>query len=474
MKRALHIVITICLLLSALTTVSFANSSTYILREPGMSMEISNDFVVFTRDMDANDPILAEHGLTKDYIETFMLAGDIYLNAWDSDISHEIIVTMTESTLDDYHLLSDTMLTSLFTSFPEELATSGITLLDANLYQHKQAKFYKMYFSKPNDGATSYGLQYHTVYDGKAIYITMHSYNSDIDENDETVLKRIVDDIHFTAPPRKVKTMLPTQSFVYEDPTSGITFTVPKEWIQEPMGEDQDTFDVEFSSNLEKGLSIHFSCDDFWSLLSENEKKQVTRSEIDNSLFSKEEIAELFGCPVQNVSTVVFCGRQYYQASFSDSFSEYGFTSSINHTYLLRVENGYIYKFLFSGDTDHPLYSDFKDLMNSISYPEIEKSTPKPQSTNNQNDAHFWVVKYLISLVVTICIYSVPMLIYRYAIEKKPVEKKKAKRITVIYGIVAFICVTIYVFFTSGSFITIGATLFWSGINYRILTGRKS
>jgi len=101
MKRVLYLVVTMCLLLCSLSITSFAKNQTYVLDELGMSMAIPDEFVVFTRDIDDNDPNLTEYGLTKDYMETLMLNGNIYLNAWDSTVNHEIVVTMIDSQFED-------------------------------------------------------------------------------------------------------------------------------------------------------------------------------------------------------------------------------------------------------------------------------------------------------------------------------------------------------------------------------------
>jgi len=474
MKRVLYLVVTMCLLLCSLSITSFAKNQTYVLDELGMSMAIPDEFVVFTRDIDDNDPNLTEYGLTKDYMETLMLNGNIYLNAWDSTVNHEIVVTMIDSQFEDYNLFSDTMLTTMTSSFAEEYKAIGITVLDTDIYQHEQAKFYKVYISQPNNGVNVYGLQYHTVYDGKAINITMHSYNGVIDENDEAILKRIVDDTHFTAPPQKAELPAPTTAFLYEDPTSGIKFTVPENWVQQEMNEEREYLDAKFASNKDEGLLILFSCEDVWSALPASEKSQLTRTEIDNSMLTVADVAEMCECSEKNVSVVSFGGKEYFQACFSAPYSEFGFTLSVLRTCLIRVENGHMYMFQFSGDSNHALYSDFEQLMNSISYPKTEVSTSQENSPAEQDGFHFSIGDFLLSIIITIVIYSLPVYIYRFAIVKEPIEKKKAKRITIIYGIVAAVVMSIILFITNGNVINGSAIVIWSWVNYRTLTGGKS
>ena len=86
--------------------------------------------------------------------------------------------------------------------------------------------------------------------------------------------------------------------------------------------------------------------------------------------------------------------------------------------------------------------------------------------------SQFSIVDAFFSILITVAVYSVPIIIYRYGIVKQPIEKKLAKRITIIYAIVAFIVMIVLLFFFNGKR-SAGAILFWSWINYKILTSGK-
>lgn len=78
------------------------------------------------------------------------------------------------------------------------------------------------------------------------------------------------------------------------------------------------------------------------------------------------------------------------------------------------------------------------------------------------------------SLLITIIIYSLPIFIYRYSIKKAPVDRKKARKITIIYAIVSFFImvaiVTILYALIGYDGFTGGGILLWSFVNYKILT----
>lgn len=81
----------------------------------------------------------------------------------------------------------------------------------------------------------------------------------------------------------------------------------------------------------------------------------------------------------------------------------------------------------------------------------------------------------LIDLLLTVSLYSLPIIIYRYAVRKAPVELKLANRITIIYGVCVFILMTVLISWaTDGEEHAGAAIIIWSEINHRILCGRWS
>lgn len=82
------------------------------------------------------------------------------------------------------------------------------------------------------------------------------------------------------------------------------------------------------------------------------------------------------------------------------------------------------------------------------------------------------VTTFLIDLVLTILIYTVPILIYRYAIVRAPLPKKKAKLITFLYAFIMFFASVFVSVWLAGSTVSVGGgVIVWSWVNYRILIG---
>jgi len=74
-----------------------------------------------------------------------------------------------------------------------------------------------------------------------------------------------------------------------------------------------------------------------------------------------------------------------------------------------------------------------------------------------------------ISLIIVLLVYTAPVLIYRFAINKKPLPKKKAVIIALIYGVIGTALAALLYYFLNGSPVAGFGLLFWGYINYSIL-----
>ena len=335
--RVLLLLVVFCLLLAASAN---AAEQVYVLEELGMSIKLPSDMVVFTRDLDENDPTLAAYGLTKSEMQQLMTDGDMYLDALFKDDGYEITVTMVDSPLRDYNLYSNTELETLRPLWESELENAGIILESLELYQHEQAKFCVFQISQPTEILTAYGLRYHTVYADKAIGITLQSYDEEADPDKKAVFKEIIDGIAFHTEPQKKNEITPADAFVYVDPLSGMEFTLPENWVEENLSKDREFLSAKFISNEEEGLCILFGSEDMWSSLSENDKKGLSRKDLNNTLLTKSDYAEMCGCSASDVEMVSFAGKEYFCAEASSTEDVYGLTITATMTQYLRCENG--------------------------------------------------------------------------------------------------------------------------------------
>lgn len=461
MKKILSLILVLFILCPCLTV--FASGNTFRLADLKLSVDIPSDLVTFTRDIKQNDPNLDLFGLSKAQMDSMMKDGNIYLNAIDPDVAFEVVVTKIESPLNDFFYLSNTELDVLASSITDGYKGTGLTVIKHEIYEHPQAKFIKIYIKQPNGNSTAYGLQYYTVYGGQAINFTIHSYAGSLTNKNEATIKQIVDSVVFDVSPQK-KVAKETPAFVYTDKKSGASFTVPANWEQAELSKERDTLDVKFTSTTEEGCSILYGCVDMWQLASDEERKGYTRSDIDNTAMSKEDFAEYSGVPASQVKVETISGKEYYKVTRDQTTEMYGFSISIPTTIVMRIENAYMYTFHFSGDTSSPQYQDFLSLIGSMQYPMDNKST---SSTRIESLS---LPSIIMSLIITISVYSLPIIIYRYAVLKHAIDDKKAKKITIGYAVFGFIVMAVILVAVNGNG-TPGAAIFlWSWVNFRILT----
>ncbi|MEL7610061.1 MAG: zinc ribbon domain-containing protein [Bacillota bacterium] len=428
MKRKIGQILCICIVVASIFFLSLsayaAGTTKYTLDELGLSVSLPADYAVFTRDMDATDPNLAAYDLTKEGMSSLMTSRNIYLNAWDKNIDHEIVISMipmTDDSLVDFNLYSDIELFRMATVIASESEHKETTFIKSEIYQQ---------------------------------------------------LKSIVDSTVFdTAQQAAVTSAAPASAFTYTDLETQTTFTVPANWAETALSKQREFIDVKFTSNEEAGMSIMYGSYDAWGAMTASERAGYTRSDMNSAFFTTEDVAEIYGISPSNIEIVTYGGVEYFKATVTTTDTIYGTDLTVTMTQLLLVNNGYMYSFHFSGTSDNEYYDDFEGLMESVKYKDHEAVSASSRIGSADLLSEFSLENILLSLVVTIAVYSLPIIIYRYAIKKEPVEPRKAKKITIVYGIAAFIVMSALIFTISGSGAAGGAILIWSYINYRMLTG---
>ncbi|MBQ2237670.1 MAG: hypothetical protein II317_06175 [Clostridia bacterium] len=79
-------------------------------------------------------------------------------------------------------------------------------------------------------------------------------------------------------------------------------------------------------------------------------------------------------------------------------------------------------------------------------------------------DLDIYFLEIILGFILTVSIYTLPLVIYRFGIRKRPLTEYRAKRVTIVYAIIAFFVMTII---KGGA--TIPVLLLWSFLNYRLL-----
>ncbi|WP_343208460.1 hypothetical protein [Anaerolentibacter hominis] len=212
--------ITLCLLCTLLigSTVSAA-AETYTLDELNMQITMPEGWV--NLDRNSENPNFDGEIFNAEELVPYYEQNNIYLNSIRSDYLSELVVTKVEydgsESIFDFNSFSDKELDKIANEMYTEdtVLQSGIHYTDHSIYQQEQAKFMVMDFYQEAQGSKVYSRQYYTIINGKAINVTLHSYNGELSEEDLQAQKAAVDSIHFNEILKKpfsqvFKALLPT------------------------------------------------------------------------------------------------------------------------------------------------------------------------------------------------------------------------------------------------------------------------
>lgn len=122
-------------------------------------------------------------------------------------------------------------------------------------------------------------------------------------------------------------------------------------------------------------MVILYSSTDLWSELSASERAGSSRSDFSSDLFTKQDIADMFGTSKYLVDDVTYGGIHYFKVVTTTEKETLGLKMSVTMTQLFRIENGWGYTFQFSGDESSSYYTDFLSLIKNVKYNEVVSSS---------------------------------------------------------------------------------------------------
>lgn len=355
----------IIMLLAVVSLPVSAEGNTYRISELDMTIEIPSSYDVFTLDMDENDPLFAEYGYSKAEVEEQFVAKNIYLNAVLGDGTEEIVITGSENVISDFAGMGDNALLTLASGLVEEFQEYGITITEYDIYHHPELTFIRLHFHDEKN--TVHGLQYYTIFNNTAMNVTLRSYEGIIRVTEEKKMQTIVDSIVLHSYDAVFPDVESTDAFLFTDPDTGVQFRVPENWEEAPLSEGREFLDAQFCSIHDSGLMIAYGSMDLWEMLLPAEKAGISRSDFSTENMSESTAAALLGAT--SVKKISYHDIVYYMAEATTETEMYGLSFSGTFTCLIRVENGWMYVFLFSGTEDNPHYADFEQLVNSVQYP---------------------------------------------------------------------------------------------------------
>lgn len=192
------------------------------------------------------------------------------------------------------------------------------------------------------------------------------------------------------------------EAYTYLDDDTGNSLTIPADWDMKAVTDDAVS-KAEFTSTSDDSAVIQYGSADMWSAQTVSMQKKISRDEFDNEMYTEEDIAELVGTKEKYVETVELEGIAYFRAEVG---KRRFFSFKVTATYLIRVENGWMYVYSFSGSEDHDLYGEFEAIVSSSLSSDpmesIEATTQPTETTDAEFDTYLKAIaKYQDGLYAT-------------------------------------------------------------------------
>ena len=365
MKKLCALLPLCALSLAAAVPVCAADDVTeYRIDEIGLTVEIPNDFAVFTREIDENDPALPKYGLTKDFVLSSFQEDNIYLSALNESGGPDVIIRAFEN---NYYISTEDEDDLLWWERFYTENVPGYTMLNNALYSAPQRNWCCFHYTITNDDQTqdhAISLVYATE---ASIYTFLYySVGAPLPEGSAALMQSIVDSAIFDEDAENAEPNWTTRvgPFTYENEDFEISFRVSSGWAQyldDTMGADEAYF---YSSDNEMR---YFTLDiyDYWAELSEEDQDAIDPTVIDTQYFLPNDLAALFGYPSGSFSrarygdTLYFTGHDVYDQEGYDPYT---------YTFFITVHNGYIYWFEFEGTTDDTQFADVEQMLSSLTF----------------------------------------------------------------------------------------------------------
>ena len=152
----------------------------------------------------------------------------------------------------------------------------------------------------------------------------------------------------------------------YTDPDTGTTLTYPRLWNYETV--ESSSIKIKFTSSSTGSPLMQYGSADLWSTFSAATQSKLSRSDCDNSQFSKSDIAKVIGVKAKDIKIVTLGNQEYFSAEVLKTKQSGKIKLSVTAVYWICIDNGWLYIYQFAGDTSSPDYGKFESIVASASY----------------------------------------------------------------------------------------------------------
>ena len=165
----------------------------YDLSELGISVPMPTDYYVFTLGMPSDSPTLKAFGITPAEVDAVLMRNNSLLDAVSPNGKKEIFVMGYDSTNINFSQMDEIAIESYEYSLKDLFEQIGDTVSSMDRYSTGDAVYIRFWKNSPNNSV--YSLQYYTIYNHKAISITLTKRSGALDETEENLIAEIADNI---------------------------------------------------------------------------------------------------------------------------------------------------------------------------------------------------------------------------------------------------------------------------------------
>jgi len=342
----------------------------YEILELGMTITIPENFNAITRNSTKKDyQKLVEPNFTLDERIIYMNQNNMYLDAYRGK-TKGLTINMYQMDFVDFNSYRDEAALIIAEDICKDYVDVGIDYEIVKIYHTNQAKFIVANMQETNLYERVKRMQYWTVYDFKLIEVTFFTYTGIITEDDEAILKAVVDSIVFTKEPSTIKKLLnPTAEITYKDEMSKTIITIPKNWRKYSEDYEKNKLRLVFLSEVEEGWVITYSSINF-KAVSKNEFNKINSLAYKENMRIRNEIlSKYYKLPIEDFTLEVINDVTYHKVIYKARIYD-NYDREVDRAIYFRFEGDYLYSFEFSGVESDEYFQDFKSVLISVSFGE--------------------------------------------------------------------------------------------------------
>jgi hypothetical protein len=449
--------IVLALVLTVPALAGIADGGAVYISSLNMNVTLPEGMYYATRDVQEGD----------EYLELLDMSRDEFIEAME-EIDEHLIGNITSNWAgvdiwvsdDDYGLefadMSREELEDDFAFYIQSLNDAGAETYDEEIVFVNGLGYEVFSFDRQTDDGLYGDRWYVTLHNGMSYTIALTSYDGPLSDEDKKTIAAIVDSIVFlddapvetpeqTAPAVEPTpavmpwdTLNKTPGYVGEsivEPETGVRLTVPENWVM------KDARDGEL-------LRLVYRYD-------RTAVMTLSAEELSGVSDKRGWIGERTGVDYRDVEYVARNGKTCYLLERE--------VDGEKRTELYVFEDDRVYIYSLTRGADDKFAPELDELVSSAVYPArlIKREAPVERSLTES---------LILSLFLTILVYTVPVAVYR-GVRGRPMERKKAKRAVTAYAIFAVLVLTAITYISgSGDGLATGGLLLWSWVNYKILT----